>query len=193
MPLDFVIIGVIFMTLFLMLSLLKPQNIIMLLGLFCVLLSYFIGINTFAKFSLNWLFLIGLILVILSLSLNSKSLFQVFVVSASLAIVYVSLNIFNLEFNMFFTILPMCIIGVSAGMVCVKNIYKCILQVVLTLVFCEIVNAFVMIEHLDFWALFGYNFIICIVLCVLPYLVGFCAYKLVGKIKSLRKRENALQ
>ena len=87
----------IFMILFLMLSLLKPQNIIMLLGLFCVLLSYFIGINTFAKFSLNWLFLIGLILLILSLSLNSKSLFQVFVVSASLAIVYVSLNIFNLK------------------------------------------------------------------------------------------------
>ena len=185
MPLDFFVLGVFVLTLFCVMSHSKRGLIISFLGVVLVMISYFVREVQLGNVVFNWLFFCGLVLVVIGLNLKKKYQVNTIFVPLSLACVYLLLNIVNLEYNMFFTIIPICVAGVLGGFLCAGSVENRISGVILTLAICEIVNLFVMVKHLGFLALFGCDLRVCIVLCVLPYFLGFLFCEFVKIVKSL--------
>jgi len=163
MPLYFIVVGCFALVVLFFFDCKKLKNLSFLFALILLLVGFFVGEIGLKKVSINVPFLVGAIILCVAFALSNphRKLWRALVCSVGFTLVYLSLNLITIDLNVFFSVVPICAVGVLAGLIGGKDGLLCSM---FTLIFCEIVNAFVMMEHLGFWALYSQNFVFCIVL-----------------------------
>lgn len=194
MPLEFIFLGVIVITMIMYFNLKCVKNWFVILGIVLVMIGYFIGEINVKNISINVTILIGLLLICstLFIGLNRKNRAIAIVLSIGFSMLYLAVNFVSVDYNMFFTIIPICV-TLYLSHFFVRSINSQIFTVLFAAIICDILNMFLMVEYIDYWALFSRNLIVCIVLCILPILMGWIIRKLFLKIKEnkAKKLKNA--
>lgn len=172
MPVSFFLLGI-----FVLISLFslreKWNNLAILIGLIVMMIGFFFGGIRVANLIVNILSITGLLAFLLGVIIVRRDVnyLKILLLAVGCGCVYFSLNAIDIELNVFFNIIPVITVINLVSLTCAGNLKESIILVVFANVLCEIINVFSMLEHLDFWALFGGNFTLCIVLCILLQIV----------------------
>lgn len=180
------------MTLFILffVNLSVPRKCLLFCGVVCIIGAFFIGQINIKTGSINMLNLVGMVLVLCVL-ISKKCISHKMLVTVFCDVVmYFLLNVISLDYNMFFTFVPVCVICTIVPLVLMKDTKASVFSCVLSVVACEFVSMFLMYNNLNYWAIFGDNFMFCIVLCVCAILsIKFICCL----IKKLSKKETVVE
>lgn len=166
MPIHFMLLGI--MTLFILffVNLSVPRKCLLFCGVACIIGSFFIGQINIKMGSINILNFIGIVLVLCAVISKKCISHKTFVTVFCGVVMYFLLNVISLDYNMFFTFVPICVICTIVPLVLMRDTKASVFSCALSIVACEFVSMFLMYKNLNYWALFGNNFMFCIVLCV---------------------------
>lgn len=164
----------------------KWDNFAVFIGLIAMMIGFFFGEIRVGNLIVNIPSIIGILVFLLGVLVvkGYVNYLKILLLALGCGCIYFSLNAIDIELNVFFNILPVMITINLISIICECNLKEKIVLVVLANVLCEIINVITMVEHLDFWALFGGNFILCIVLCILLQIVINLSIFLIKKLAT---------
>ncbi len=187
MPVYFIVVGCFALIIMFFFDCKKLKNLTLFVALIALLVGFFVGEIRLKNVSINIPFLIGAVQLCVGFILSNphRRVWRALVCSLGFTLLYLSINLISVGFNVFFDVVPICIVGLVSGIIAGGS---GMLIATVTLMLCEIVNAFVMIEHLGFWALYSQDFVFCIVLVLSGVFViktlKHCVLKMASKRKS---------
>ncbi len=185
---DFCIVGAVLIWGVFYLDLTKVSNILLAVGVGTIFTSYFtknIEISTI-DVSFNAFVLIGIVLIIYSLCVGGEkySCTMIFYNVMLSLFLYVGVVMISICLSSFFTPIPLCLIVCITNILIFKDFKGKYFALNLSIVFCEIFNAFYLLQKLDFVAIFSSEIVFCIVLCNFVMLVIDLLLHIVKVVKN---------
>lgn len=166
MPFHFILLGVVSLIVLFLIPVSKFRKILILCCTICFVGSFFTGNIKINNVVLNLLNMIGSVLILASSYRKNCRLNRVLITVFCSGVVYFFINTIKIDYNLYFTWLPMSLLCSGFSLIMCWDIYSSIFASVISSIVCEILSMIFMYENLNFWSLFGDNYLVCIVLCI---------------------------
>lgn len=186
MPFSFICLGACFIYFLFFIDLKKFGNLLTTIGIFILMIGFFVGELYFKTCSINILNVVGVAIIFIGVICIKGHLnwVRVVVLPSICSIIYYVLNIVDIDMNMFFNFLPACLVICFVSVACINRVKDGVLMTILSAIFLDILNYFIVLEDVGYLALFSREFIVCIVLCEGFILFTYTCCKLVKIIRQ---------
>lgn len=182
MPFDFVLIGIFLITSVFYLNKKDVKNIVIICAIFLLLIGYFFNGVCVANVRINLFNIVALITIVFVLIMLTKIKLKALILQTSIVVIcYLIFNLISVDFNLFFDVKPLIVITTLVTLLFDLNLYGGVINIILSLSLCEIINVIIMLPKLKFIAIFSRDLILCIVLSCVVEIVVYYLLKLIKR------------
>ena len=174
MPLDFIIISVIFIFCLFYVRI-SVRNLFLFLGLIFIIVSYFnLNLQLFGV-NFNVSVILGLFCWVIFICFSSTDIRFKYVIESVIymLILYTFINLFGVEFNSFFNVVPVVAISVLISSIIGRTLNESICIFTMGNIGCEILNIIFLLKNLNMASVFCREFVIC---CIIGTIIVMCLY-----------------